>query len=87
MTAPLRKYTPLEKLNECDRELRMRRRVYPDMLERARPERRAWVKAQLDEQIAILEQIAADYRAQVEGHPGPLFETNDRTNEHQEQPQ
>lgn len=81
MTAP-RQYTPLDKINECERELRMRRQVYPGMLDRAPAQRRAWLEAQQKEQIAVLEQIAEDYRALVAGDPGPLFRVKD---EHEEQ--
>jgi predicted Fe-S protein YdhL (DUF1289 family) len=72
----------MEKLAELERELRMRRHVYPGLVERARPERRAWIKAECDERIAVLEQIAEDYRQQVSGDPGPLFRKPDQ---HQEQ--
>lgn len=53
-------YSDAEKLAEVRRELAMRRRVYPERVAAGRmPERTA------ARNIAIMEQIAADYEAKI----------------------
>ncbi len=63
--------TTQDKLNEIERELRMRQRVYPRMIEagKLKPE-------DASRQITVLTTIAADYRALVAAIPadqGSLF--------------
>lgn len=53
-------YTAAEKLEELERELKMRRRVYPRWI----AERRM-TAALMNRRIGILEAIAADYREQA----------------------
>jgi hypothetical protein len=52
-----RPYSAQEKLDAVERELRFRRRVYADRVASGK-----MTKSLADEQIAIFEQIAGDYR-------------------------
>lgn len=49
--------TTADKRREAERELAMRRRVYPRMVETGR-----MLKVDADRQIAVMEAIAADYQ-------------------------
>lgn len=61
-------FTTEEKLHEIEREIAMRQRVYPRWIAngKLKPEQAA-------KQIAILQAIAHDLRAQIAAVPGPLF--------------
>jgi hypothetical protein len=54
-------FSSAEKLEAAERELSLRRRVYPNRVGAHRMS-----QALADRQIALMEAIAADYRAQVE---------------------
>ena len=57
MTGRTFRFTAREKLSEIERELGMRRRVYPRKIAEGHLK-----QSKADAQIAILEAIAADYR-------------------------
>jgi hypothetical protein len=53
-------FTDREKRQAAERELNMRRRVYPSWVDRGRMS-----KHEAERQIALMEDIAADYRART----------------------
>lgn len=55
-------YNAQQKLDAVEREIRMRRRVYPRWVSERR-----MTQARADAEIAVMEEIAADYRAQASG--------------------
>lgn len=55
-------FTATEKFKEIERELLMRRRVYPRFVEQKKMS-----QTQADRQIALMDAIADDYCAQVGG--------------------
>lgn len=73
MSAP-QKFTHMEIVAELERELAMRRNVFPQMIARARTEKQRKLKADCDRRVAIIEQLIAEYRDKLHGAPGPLFE-------------
>lgn len=54
-------FTPQQKLEAVEREIKMRRRVYPRWCADGR-----MTQAKADQEIAVMESIAADYRADVD---------------------
>jgi hypothetical protein len=61
MMSESRPISAADKLRECERELKHRYRLYPGWIAEGKlNERQAW------RQIAVLEEIAADYRAAAE---------------------
>lgn len=54
-------FTPDEKLKSVERELGYRRFVFPKRVEAG-----SMTKAAADREIAIFEEIAADYRAEID---------------------
>lgn len=59
---PERTFTETEKLKAVERELGFRRRVYARRVTEGR-----MTQAKADEEIAVMEAIAADYRPRAEG--------------------
>lgn len=59
---PNRTFTAAEKLAECEREIGMRRRVYPRFVAQKKLS-----QEQATERLAIMETIAADYREAAKG--------------------
>ena len=57
-----RRFTAQEKLDAVERELRFRRRVYPNRVGNGKMTHSAMV-----EQLALFEQIADDYREKAKG--------------------
>ena len=55
-------FTAADKLSAVRREITMRRRVYPRWVENNR-----MTQSKADEEIAVMEAIAADYERQAEG--------------------
>lgn len=60
------RYTDAEKAEECARELKLRRRVYPDMVEG-----RKLKQSTATYRIALMEEIGAEYRERA--HAGDLL--------------
>lgn len=61
-------FSTREKLKAVERELGYRRRVYPRLIENGRMNQR-----EANEQIAVFEAIAHDYRNQIETDAPSLF--------------
>jgi len=60
-SAPEKIITAADKLHCCERELRLRYRVYPRLIDKQKMTQRL-----ADREIELMEQIAADYRAMAE---------------------
>ncbi len=63
-----RYFSTREKLKALEREIAYRRRVYPRLVANGRMSQR-----EADEQVAIFETIAKDYRDQIETEAPSLF--------------
>ena len=61
MTMSTGEWTAEQKLRAVERELKMRYRVYPRFIAEGK-----MTQQQADREVSIFEDIAADYRAQVE---------------------
>lgn len=61
-------FTIAEKLGAAEREIKQRRRVYPNLVATGR-----MTQAAADHQIALMEAIAADYRATLAAERPTLF--------------
>jgi hypothetical protein len=57
-------FTDVQKQEEAERELKMRRRYYPGMVEKGK-----LTREKADRQIALMTEIAADYKARSELPP------------------
>ncbi|GLS44413.1 hypothetical protein [Methylobacterium brachythecii] len=61
-------FSAVDKVKCAERELRQRKRVYPRLIEGGR-----MTRTEAERETALMESIAADYRAQVVGECLPLF--------------
>ena len=61
-------FTATEKLREVERELAVRKHVYPRSVIRGRLSQK-----HADHRVGVLEAIAADYRAQIAADGAPLL--------------